>query len=267
MCPYVEIGGRQVPVYGLIIMIGVGLAAWYLLRPGEEKEDEPEMLILFGLIGSVIGGKVLYLLTQLPSLIRDLPYLFTQTAAFLDRYLFAGFVFYGGMYGLLVVLLLRTRKKKRFYHTIQRNFAVYPLIHAFGRIGCFCMGCCYGKEAPWGIAFENSQIAPNGVPLVPVQLIEAAGNLLLFGLLAYQSHRKTGGRRMLGTYLSSYAVMRFVIEFFRGDDYRGFILGLSTSQLISIPTLGLGLWLLLGKGANKEQTIVSEENEKNGECL
>lgn len=257
MCPYVEITGRKVPVYGLIIMIGVGLAAWYLLRPGEDKEEEPEMLILFGLLGSVIGGKALYLLTQLPLLIKDLPYLFTQTAAFLDRYLFAGFVFYGGMYGLLIVLLLRTRKNGRFYHTIQRNFAAFPLIHAFGRIGCFCMGCCYGKEAPWGISFESSQIAPNGVPLIPVQLIEAVGNLLLFALLAYQSHRKTDGKPMLGMYLSLYAGMRFVIEFFRGDDYRGFFLGLSTSQIISIPTLGLGLWLLLSKRAKKEKLIVA----------
>ena len=53
--------------------------------------------------------------------------------------------------------------------------------------------------------------------------------------------------KLLGLYLVIYPIGRFIFEFFRGDEYRGFIFGLSTSQFISIILFGLGLFLILKK--------------------
>jgi phosphatidylglycerol:prolipoprotein diacylglycerol transferase len=83
------------------------------------------------------------------------------------------------------------------------------------------------------------------VPLLPVQLIEAALVFGLFFLLRRMSRRRADGRRMLGWYLLLYSVGRFVLELFRGDAYRGFIGALSVSQVIALLSLlggGLLLW-------------------------
>ena len=83
------------------------------------------------------------------------------------------------------------------------------------------------------------------MPLLPVQLIEAALVFGLFFLLWQMSRRGMDGRRMLGWYLLVYSVGRFVLEFFRGDTYRGFIGILSVSQVIALLSIlggGLLLW-------------------------
>ena len=97
-------------------------------------------------------------------------------------------------------------------------------------------GCCYGcaYDGPGHIIFTQSKIAPNNIPLFPSQPLEAICNLLLFiALLIYgRKVRPTG--RITGIYLAAYAVIRFTLEFWRGDGERGLFLGISTSQLISI---------------------------------
>ena len=92
----------------------------------------------------------------------------------------------------------------------------------FGRFGCFFAGCCYGREtdAWYGITFHNSSFAPNGVKLIPTQLISAAGDFIICALLLwFASKRPKAGR--------------VAAEFLR-NDYRGSVGVLSTSQLISI---------------------------------
>ena len=116
-----------------------------------------------------------------------------------------------------------------------------PLFHAFGRVGCFLAGCCYGIPAPagWlGVTFPASAVeAPSGVPLLPVQLYEAAGCVLLFLLLDHLTDRGWPGGRLLALYLALYAVFRFLLEFLRGDAVRGSLGPLSTSQVISLAVL------------------------------
>ena len=127
---------------------------------------------------------------------------------------------------------------------LQVLIQLVPLVHGFGRVGCFLMGCCYGVPSRFGIAFTCSPIAPNGVRLLPVQLIEAAGEGALFFAFTRPGAQRRGGQWMLGVYLASYGVLRFLLEFFRGDDYRGFLGALSLSQVISIATLVFAAYLL-----------------------
>lgn len=230
MLPYVEIFGRVVPMYGLLAAAGALLAILYikLTAPGGKVSADEELAAVWGAVGCFVGAKALYILTVLPD-IAAAPQLLVQ------RWLLGGFVFYGGLYGTLAGAYIYCRAAKApVWDIFARLLPAIPLVHCFGRLGCFCTGCCYGVECEsFGVAFTASAAAPNGVKLLPVQLIEAAWVFILFAVLARMSAKGCSGKRMLGVYLLAYSLFRFVLEFFRGDAARGFILNLSTSQLIA----------------------------------
>lgn len=237
-------------MYGVMAAVGTVLAVFYLRRAEKrfsETAADAELVFIYGLIGMFVGAKLLSLLTALTELRADLPLLTSDMGAFFRKYLYAGFVFYGGLYGILLAVWLYAKLSGgKFALLMTAYLPIVPLIHGFGRLGCFCVGCCYGKPSErLGIAFTRSEIAPNGVPLLPVQLIEATLVFGLFFLLWQMSRRRTDGRRMLSWYLLLYSVGRFALEFFRGDTYRGFIGVLSVSQVIALLSLlggGLLLW-------------------------
>jgi phosphatidylglycerol:prolipoprotein diacylglycerol transferase len=242
-----ELLGRTLPSYGVLgvmgAVLGLILAVLYCKRVGLDGEL-CAYLYAFGAIGTVVGAKLLYLITIFPELLQQLPLLWQEPARFAEQYLTGGLVFYGGLLGAIVGAFLCSRY---FSLRLQDYFPVlipvFPLIHGIGRIGCFLAGCCYGKPASWGIAFTNSPVAPNGVRLIPTQLIEAGAELLICPLLLWFS-RRLPPMRLLALYFLVYAPVRFVLEFFRGDVIRGFLWGLSTSQWISLAVflLGLILW-------------------------
>ena len=76
--------------------------------------------------------------------------------------------------------------------------------------------------------------APNNIPLFPVQTVEAISNLIIFGILMITYKKYQGTYKTLTLYCILYSILRFILEFFRGDAARGFILNISTSQWISI---------------------------------
>ena len=131
----------------------------------------------------------------------------------------------------------------------------------FGRFGCFFAGCCYGREtdAWYGITFHNSSFAPNGVKLIPTQLISSAGDFLICALLLWFASKKPKTGRVAAAYLVLYGIGRFAVEFLR-NDYRGSVGVLSTSQLISIGAVIGGIVLyfaapkLAGAGKAEEKT-------------
>ncbi len=121
--------------------------------------------------------------------------------------------------------------------------------HALGRIGCFLAGCCYGKPTtlPWGVRFTDPHalVAPEllNVPLHPTQLYEAGFNFLFFLLLHYVSQKPHKDGKILVLYVWCYALMRFGIEFLRGDFRGGFLWGMSPSQVISLGVAGIAIWI------------------------
>lgn len=249
MFPYIYIFGRKIPMYGIMAITGIVAAVLYYKLREKKTYTNPDsdLCFIYSLVGTFIGAKVLYLLQSLPEFIQEFPYIFSETSLFLQKYMLGGFVFYGGLYGCLFSSWLYCRKNKISYSDmLNLLFPTFPLIHAFGRLGCFFMGCCYGAptDGLCGIIFAASEIAPNHVALIPVQLYESIFEFILFAVCAAMSSRKTNGNTVLGIYLVSYAVFRFVIEYFRGDEIRGFIGPLSVSQTISIPTFIIGIVLL-----------------------
>ena len=268
MLPYLTLFGRTVSTYSLFAVVGLLAAVFYykrLARVPRQEAADVDLAFAWGLLGTFVGAKLLSLLTQLPSLIRDWPYLTEQPALFLDKYVYAGFVFYGGLYGALAATWLYARHARISFGVVLRPLLpAIPLLHAFGRIGCFFAGCCYGHptDGPLGVVFHRSEVAPNGVPLLPVQLFEAVGVFLLFAVLAILARRGVHSQVLLIVYLLCYGLLRFCLEFFRGDAYRGSLWGLSTSQYFSLFSVAFALillWRYRRGGAACKKTIPRDE--------
>lgn len=251
MLPFINIFGYSLPMYGICAAIGIGLAffvTWLRTRRiKKEGHDVSDVfnLMLYAMIGVLIGAKLLYFIQNLGTLFSDVSLLFTNPG-----YFFGGFVFYGGLIGgVFGAWFYCWQFRLRLFDYANLIVTAIPIIHGIGRIGCFCAGCCYGKpmDPPFGMLFNASPVAPHDVYLFPVQLLEVFTNLIIFVILMVYTNKKSCPRHGgLALYMCWYAVTRFLIEFLRYDDVeRGFIGFLSTSQFISIFILAGGILLFI----------------------
>ena len=247
----IHVLGFSVTYYGLFILLGVAagtLLAWFQARLHHVSFDDVILLICTCGALALLGAKLLYVIVSLGTI--DASRLGDPT--YLASLLQGGFVFYGGLLGALAGLPLSAR----LFHVDARRLAdllapCLALGHGIGRLGCLMVGCCYGMpwSGPLAVTYDHSIAAPNGVALLPVQLIETVGELVLCALLLVRTSRRPQGSHAAALYLAGYAVLRFSLEFVRFDDAeRGFALGLSTSQWISLALLGaVGAWALVGR--------------------
>ena len=245
MYPIVTIFGRPIGTYALSSVAGILLAGWYACRAARRRgvdDNEILVLLLVSAVGILLGSHVLYALTNLPALLRYLSESANLSLGDWFRGLLpyvGGAVFYGGLLGGLAAgaLYLRIRRLP-FAAYADIAAPAIPLFHAFGRIGCFLGGCCYGIPWEGGITYTRA-LSPeaNGVARFPVQLLESALLFALFFLLAALFRRGALRAKLLALYLAVYAVLRFLLEFLRGDAIRGVYFGLSTSQWISLAIL------------------------------
>lgn len=236
----IVIFGREFSSYAVMALIGALAAGVFCyLMAKRKKMDEVNMvfILLFAVIGVFIGGHLVYALTNIPYFylighIHD----WDSFVAIMGG-IFGGQVFYGGLLGGIAAggIAAKVMKVKPLGGYTDILACAVPLFHCFGRIGCFVGGCCYGVEWEHGITFHNSMLEiANGVPRFPVQLVEAGFNLLLFLFLLWMLQKGKMKHYLFFLYLAIYAVGRFILEFFRGDTYRGIWFGVSTSQIISI---------------------------------
>lgn len=242
MIPNFTVFGRELSAYMICAIVGVVVVFFFLYftAPRYGANDvEAIFLLLCAAFGGIIGAKILYCLTNLSDL-QELLALWNTLAQSerLDRIskLFGGGVYYGSLLGGMLTGWLYLKLKKLDMKPYADLSAVgIPLFHGIGRLGCFLTGCCYGVECKVGFVYHYApHAAANGVRRFPVQLVEMSLNFGLFFLLLYLLQKGRAKGRLLQLYLLIYPIYRFVLEFFRGDDYRGFLFGLSTSQIISI---------------------------------
>ncbi len=237
-------GEKYISVYGLLGIIGFLFGGLYLLIICKKKhipfEDVLYVYIWSGIF-CVIGAKLLYIVLDIGNIFNA----FAMGGEYLKNYissvLSGGLVFYGGLIGGFCGAILGV---KFFKYDARKMMSILiptvPLIHGFGRIGCNMVGCCYGVRINnhFGKMYTNSLYAPNNVYLFPVQLIESICNFLIFAVLAYiiftTSEEKVKNSKAVEIYLILYSTIRFILEFFRGDELRGRFLVFSTSQWISI---------------------------------
>lgn len=258
------------PLYGPIIGIGFAigcLIAVYRSSRYDFPREDCFYAMLFAMIGVVVGGKILYLITDIQGIIENAAYLFGTVEGWYSL-LGGGFVFYGGLFGGILGAYIYCRMYKlSFYNFLQAAVPVVPLIHGIGRIGCFCAGCCYGIpwDPPVGMLFSASPAAPHDVYLFPVQLLEAGLNFILFAVMMGIFHKP---RKIpaVGVYLIGYGIVRLICERFRYDEVRGFFLGLSTSQWISILVIPAGILILwLAHRRSKKEALHSLQESSEGE--
>lgn len=261
--------GRFISSYSICVLVGAfiacPLAVWRCKKRGG---DDISMIFvfLFGFIGAFIGMQLLYGITNIKYWEELL-----KAKDFIDwckRFgiIFGGGVFYGGLIGGLIAggISIRVQRLKPALYCDCAAFAI-PLFHGFGRIGCFLSGCCYGKESEYGITFTDSIVeSANGVPRIPVQLYEAAFEFALFAVIFVIFCKDALKGKLLALYLLTYSVGRFMLEFLRGDDYRGFLFGLSTSQLISIALFfGAAFWFIFAPKKRADEASANAEERKN----
>ena len=241
--------------YGLLIAAGLAVGIWLAHREGGRRGfDQGRVLDLaFWLVVSgLIGSRLTYGLVNARSFFQscvDGEGPWWRSCTSLLAIWEGGLVFYGGVAAAALVALIFARREGWSFGSVGDLFAPALAIgHAFGRLGCFAAGCCFGKETASriGVAFPRGSVAfevlqragavPLGAgetrPLHPVQLYEAAGELALFGLLCFlrpRLRRQPGA--LLLCYLGLYALLRFVVEIFRGDILRGFPVELVTPRL------------------------------------
>lgn len=245
MLPFIEVLGRPIPTYGLLIVIGMAAAvclSWQLApRFGLSRSDGLHIALLGG-AGGIAGAKLLSMLIDLPILIRLAG---AHPDQLIQVLLHGGMVFWGGFIGgFLMALYYLRRFRLPVAGALNLMSAPLAIAHGFGRLGCLAAGCCFGRPMAGGLVFHQAIGAPNGVALVPTQAIESAFNFLLGGLLLWLGRSPVWRCRLAHLYLFLYPTFRFVIEYFRGDAVRGQWLGLWTSQWISLAALaGNGIWL------------------------
>lgn len=151
-------------------------------------------------------------------------------------------MFFGGLIGGLIIAIIYMKiKKLPIWKYLDILVLGVPIAHAFGRIGCFMAGCCFGapSDLPWAVTFTDPKcfVSPEylGIPLHPVQLYESFGLLILFIILMVIRKYKQFDGQLICLYGMIYPVLRYSLETIRNDP-RGFIFNgmFSTSQFISI---------------------------------
>lgn len=236
-----SIGPITIHGYGVMIAIGILFAFYIAGKLAKENGLDPtkvDGLVFACVFGGFIGAKLVYILTVWNDFLKD-PWLVIASS---------GFVVYGGIIAGILIGYLYCRK----HHISFMNYFNYcipavAIAQAFGRIGCFFAGCCYGipTDAWYGVKFPANSLGPGAdIAVIPTELISSVGNFVIFALLLWNlkhgKHKEDTG----AWYLILYGIGRFLIEFLRGDTIRGQIWIFSTSQFISIFVFLFGAYLI-----------------------
>lgn len=254
MYPIISVFGKIISMYAVMSVIGLLTSGVYFCRQIRRyglDDNDAIIWLLVTCIGILLGGHIMFAVTNL-----DKFYMYSEVGGFKDFIntsvqFFGGSVFYGGLIGGMIFASVWIRLKNldfKAYADIMASAA--PLFHSFARVGCFLGGCCFGIESHFGFTVHGNVLSPavNDVCRFPVQLLEAALNLVLFAIFRHllKKERFKGG--LFPMYLLSYSVIRFCDEFLRGDIIRGHVGLLSTSQWISIYIAILGtVWIIISR--------------------
>jgi len=232
---YINLFGLTIPSYGLFITTGVILAniiAIIVLKKTKQDFDNFIILEAYCFLGAFIGAKLVYLVVSF----NEIDWSSIKDFYSFNHLMQSGFVFYGGLIGGLLFVFGAGKVHKIQTIEYMRNLTfLIPFAHSIGRIGCYMAGCCYGipYDGPGAVIFPQGSFAIPGVKLFPVQLVESA-LLMILAALILALQLKLKWHYTIETYLVAYGVIRFFLEYYRYDEARGFIAGLSTSQWISI---------------------------------
>jgi phosphatidylglycerol:prolipoprotein diacylglycerol transferase len=233
----VTIGDFTISTYEVAMTVAFLVAIFLAYRRAKKEGIDQGLVIdvcLWIVIGSLVGARVLFILTKIDDYMAD--------PIQILKFWRGGLVYYGGLIGGAVAVWVVLHRRKQAFFPMADLLAPYLML-GYGihrSLGCFMAGCCFGKptDLPWGVVFPEGSAAATaygpGVAVHPTQLYTGLAAFAIFGLLLWLRRRKPFPGAIAIALFLLYAVSRFTIEFFRGDLIRGFIGPLSTSQVISV---------------------------------
>jgi phosphatidylglycerol:prolipoprotein diacylglycerol transferase len=257
-----SIFGLTIQGYGLMLAIGF-LSCYFLskrlARQTGRNETQIDFLLTTAIIGGIFGARLVYV-------IQFWGPEFSQSPQKIFAFWTGGLVFYGGFLfaaALLAIYAWMQRKEESPLKLLDFCVVFLPLGHAFGRLGCFMHGCCFGGRCAtdhlfatrfpqyspaWIQQVQRGELSHNATLAHPVwatQIIEAIGLFILFGILwhLYRRQRLAPGI-LVAIYSLSYSVLRFFVEILRDDPRGATHFSLTFSQLVSLGLFGFGLAVL-----------------------
>jgi phosphatidylglycerol:prolipoprotein diacylglycerol transferase len=259
-----HVGAREIGVhtYGLAIAAGLAVAIAIGAREARRRGLDVGRVLDFAFwatVAGLVGSRLAYALVNAGDFARacvrgaDGPRGLLGVLYDCTRVLHVwegGLVYYGGIVGGAAVAIGFARRERWSFAMLGDIFAPGVAAgHAIGRLGCFAAGCCFGKPSgAWGASFPVGSVAFDELgslgalspdasftpPLHPTQLYEAGGELAILGLLlALRPRLRARPGALLMLYATLYAVLRFVVELFRGDVARRYVVELATPRLAS----------------------------------
>ncbi|MBC7396436.1 MAG: prolipoprotein diacylglyceryl transferase [Bdellovibrionales bacterium] len=246
----INLGFIHIPLhtYGFMIAIGFLLGIATVRKLSAKSGMNPDVnadLAFWLLMYGFLGARILFVITRFDY--------FLANPMDIIKVWEGGLVFFGGLIAATAYAFYYFRKHRlNIWRMLDVLSPGLVIAHAFGRIGCLSAGCCYGKptDVPWAIKLNSDLVDDSlkNVPLHPTQIYEALALFILyFGLLHIFRTKKFDGQVGL-TYFMLYPIIRSLIEIFRGDTIRGFVIDgiLSTSQFISILVfIGASMMLII----------------------
>jgi len=246
--------GHPFYAYGACAALGFVVAVFLWGRMAKAAGRKPEDAGDLGaalLLSGIVGARAAYVVANWS--------FFAAHPAEIVRIDHGGLIFYGGfVLGCLALIAFAWRRKWRLMDAADFAIVGLAAAHACGRVGCFTRGCCHGAAAakPWlGVVYPAScdAIPPSlqGVPLYPVQVVEALCLAGIAALLfrAWKKEHVPGA--VFRLYLLLYPPVRFVLEFFRGDE-RQAAGALDVAQAVSLALFAIGLvWTLWSRTRRK----------------
>ncbi len=261
--------------YGLLIATGFVAAIWLAQREARRQGQDADRvgdLAFWVLVSALVGSRLYFIAVNWSDYFGESAWV-TFHGAHIPRVLAVwegGLVFYGGfMAAALTAWWYMRRNGMRFLAYADTLIPSVAIGHFFGRLGCFAAGCCWGAvshaHVPWLTRFPPASLAyqtfagrPNAaellapdrlttMPVHPTQLYESFGELLLFAVLVFvvRPNKRFHGQ-VFAAWLMAYAVLRTVVELFRGDIERGVVAGLGVGQWTSIAIFAVGaaVWVV-----------------------
>ncbi len=250
-------------MYGLMIAVGILACFWILFWYGKRKKIENrfiDFVFYLGIVAIAVGFGSAALFQATYNYIEDPSQGFD---------LGGGITFIGGLIGGIITFLVgyfifRKKYKARLVDIVSFAPCCILIAHAFGRVGCFFAGCCYGKPTD---SFLGVQFPGMHYKVHPTQLYEAIFLFALFAICFFLVVKKDF-KHNLSLYLIAYGIFRFCLEFLRDDD-RGQFLGtaISPSQFWSICMVigGVAVYFLLEWAYKQRKAELAAEKESAAE--
>lgn len=213
----------------------------HIAAAGWKREDIDDML-LYGVLGVVIGGRLGEVLFYNPA------YYFSNPLEIFAVWK-GGMSFHGGFLGVLCAMWLWGRKTRRPLMSVMDLIApLVPLGYAFGRLGNFINAELPGRVAdaalPWAMIWPNVDQLPRHPSPIYQALVDG---VLLFIVLWLYARNPRPHMAVSGLFALGYGLARFFTEYFRTPDYEVHLGGwtISAGQMLSLPMVVLGIVLLV----------------------